>query len=67
MGFGKIRQEESVFAAVTVEQPDDESSMKLEPWFDVEDEGVEVLTQIEADIDEPLGLIIWLYAEPETA
>ena len=67
MGFGKIRQEESVFEAVTVEQPDDELSMKLEPWFDVEDEGVEVLTQIEADSDEPLGLIISLYAELETA
>ena len=67
MGFGKIRQEESVFEAVTVEQPDDESSMKLEPWFDVEDEGVEVLTQIEADSDEPVGLIISLYAELETA
>ena len=67
MGFGKIRQEESVFEAVTVEQPDDESSIKVEPWFDVEDEGVEVLTQIEADSDEPLGLIISLYAELETA
>ena len=67
MGFGKIRQEESVFEAVTVEQPDDEVSMKVEPWLDDEDEGVEVLTQIEADSEEPVGLIISLYAELETA
>ena len=67
MGFGKIRQEVSVFEAVTVEQPDDEVSMKVEPWLDDEDEGVEVLTQIEAVSEEPEGLIISLYAELETA
>ena len=67
MGFGKIRQEVSVFEAVTVEQPDDEVSMKVEPWLDYEDEGVEVLTQIEAVSEEPEGLIISLYAELETA
>ena len=67
MGFGKIRQEESFFEAVTVEHPDDESSMKVEPWFDDEDEGVEVLTQIEAVSEELEGLIISLYAELETA
>ena len=49
-------------------QPDDESSMKLEfAAFDVEDEGVEVLTQVEAVSEEPEGLIISLYAELETA
>ena len=66
MGFGKIRQEESVFEAVTVEQPDDESSMNVEPWF-VDDEGVKDLTQIEAVSEEPVRLIISSYAELETA
>ena len=57
-GIRKIRQEVSVFEAVTVEQPDDEVSMKVKPWLDDEDEGVEVLTQIEAVSEEPEGLII---------
>jgi len=67
LGFGKIRQEESVFEAVIVEQPDDESSMNVEPWFVDDDEGVEVLMQIEAVSEEPVGLIISSYAELETA
>ena len=61
--FGKIRQEELAFDAVTVEHPDDEKSMKVEPWFDAEDEGVEVLAQIEAVKEDPLGLIISLLDE----
>ena len=58
--FGKIRQEELVFDAVTVEQPDDEMSTKVDPWFDTEVEGGEVLTQIEAVREDPLELIISL-------
>ena len=61
--FEKIRQEELAFDAVTVEHPDGEMSTKVDPWFATEVEGVEVLTQIEAVKEDPVGLIISLLDE----
>ena len=49
--------------AITVEHPDDEESVKVECWFVAEVEGVEVLTQIDAVREVPVGLIITLLDE----
>ena len=57
MALRKMRQDESAVDAITVEHPDDEESVKLEPEFVLEVEGVEVLTQIVAVREDPVGLI----------
>ena len=46
------------FDATAVEHPDDGKSVKVDPWFVTKDEGVEILTQIEAVREDPVGLII---------
>ena len=53
--------------AATVEHPDDEVSVKVEPEFVADVEGVDVLTQIEAVREDPVGLIISLTVELDLA